>query len=36
VAALPLTVGDDGVTRELLLTSRETKRWIILNELADY
>jgi 8-oxo-dGTP pyrophosphatase MutT (NUDIX family) len=29
VAALPLTVGDDGVTRVLLLTSRETKRWII-------
>jgi 8-oxo-dGTP pyrophosphatase MutT (NUDIX family) len=29
VAALPLMVGDDGVTRVLLLTSRETKRWII-------
>jgi 8-oxo-dGTP pyrophosphatase MutT (NUDIX family) len=29
VAALPLTVGDDGVVRVLLLTSRETKRWII-------
>lgn len=29
VAALPLTVGDDGVARVLLLTSRETKRWII-------
>jgi 8-oxo-dGTP pyrophosphatase MutT (NUDIX family) len=29
VAALPLRVGDDGVTRVLLLTSRETKRWII-------
>jgi 8-oxo-dGTP pyrophosphatase MutT (NUDIX family) len=29
VAALPLTVGEDGVTRVLLLTSRETKRWVI-------
>jgi 8-oxo-dGTP pyrophosphatase MutT (NUDIX family) len=29
VAALPVTVGDDGVGRVLLLTSRETKRWII-------
>jgi 8-oxo-dGTP pyrophosphatase MutT (NUDIX family) len=29
VAALPVAVGDDGVARVLLLTSRETKRWII-------
>src|SRR5580692_251543 len=29
VAALPLTVGDDGITRVLLLTSRETRRWVI-------
>jgi 8-oxo-dGTP pyrophosphatase MutT (NUDIX family) len=29
VAALPLMVGEDGVVRVLLLTSRETKRWII-------
>ncbi len=29
VAALPLTVGEDGVTRVLLVTSRETKRWVI-------
>jgi len=29
VAALPLMVGDDGIARVLLLTSRETKRWII-------
>jgi 8-oxo-dGTP pyrophosphatase MutT (NUDIX family) len=29
VAALPLVVGDDGVARVMLLTSRETKRWII-------
>jgi len=29
VAALPVTVGDDGIGRVLLLTSRETKRWII-------
>jgi 8-oxo-dGTP pyrophosphatase MutT (NUDIX family) len=29
VAALPLTVGDDGIARVMLLTSRETKRWII-------
>jgi 8-oxo-dGTP pyrophosphatase MutT (NUDIX family) len=29
VAALPLLVGDDGVARVLLLTSRETKRWVI-------
>jgi 8-oxo-dGTP pyrophosphatase MutT (NUDIX family) len=26
---LPLKVGDDGIVRVLLLTSRETKRWII-------
>jgi 8-oxo-dGTP pyrophosphatase MutT (NUDIX family) len=31
VAASPLTVGDDGVTRVPLLASRETKRWIIPN-----
>ena len=29
VAALPLMVGDDGVSRVLLLTSRETRRWVI-------
>jgi len=29
VAALPLLVGDDGVARVMLLTSRETKRWVI-------
>ena len=29
VAALPLTLGDDGLARVLLLTSRETRRWII-------
>ena len=29
VAALPLRVGDDGVMRVLLLTSRETRRWVI-------
>jgi 8-oxo-dGTP pyrophosphatase MutT (NUDIX family) len=29
VASLPLTVGDDGIKRVLLLTSRETKRWVI-------
>lgn len=29
VAALPLAIGDDGVKRVLLLTSRETKRWVI-------
>jgi 8-oxo-dGTP pyrophosphatase MutT (NUDIX family) len=29
VAALPLMVGDDGIARVLLLTSRETKRWDI-------
>jgi len=29
VAALPLMVGEDGVVRVLLLTSRETKRWNI-------
>src|ERR1700732_466550 len=29
VAALPLTIGEDGGTRVLLLTSRETKRWVI-------
>ncbi len=29
VAALPLAVGDDGILRVLLLTSRETKRWVI-------
>jgi 8-oxo-dGTP pyrophosphatase MutT (NUDIX family) len=28
VAALPLTIGEDGVTRVLLLTSRETRRWV--------
>ncbi len=29
VAALPLMIGDDGVMNVLLLTSRETKRWVI-------
>jgi 8-oxo-dGTP pyrophosphatase MutT (NUDIX family) len=29
VAALPLKLCDDGIVRVLLLTSRETKRWII-------
>jgi 8-oxo-dGTP pyrophosphatase MutT (NUDIX family) len=29
VAALPVTVDDDGAGRVMLLTSRETKRWII-------
>jgi 8-oxo-dGTP pyrophosphatase MutT (NUDIX family) len=29
VAALPLRVGDDGVARVLLLTSRDTGRWVI-------
>lgn len=29
VAALPLTLGEDGVARVLLLTSRETRRWVI-------
>jgi 8-oxo-dGTP pyrophosphatase MutT (NUDIX family) len=29
VAALPVMVAADGTTRVLLLTSRETKRWII-------
>lgn len=29
VAALPLTIGGDGVARVLLLTSRETRRWVI-------
>jgi 8-oxo-dGTP pyrophosphatase MutT (NUDIX family) len=29
VAALPVVVGDDGIARVLLLTSRETKRWVI-------
>jgi 8-oxo-dGTP pyrophosphatase MutT (NUDIX family) len=29
IAALPLTAGDDGVARVLLVTSRETKRWVI-------
>ncbi len=29
VAALPLMVGDDGIERVLLLTSRETGRWVI-------
>jgi 8-oxo-dGTP pyrophosphatase MutT (NUDIX family) len=26
---LPLTVGNDGIPRVLLVTSRETKRWVI-------
>lgn len=29
VAALPIRVGNDGVCRVMLLTSRETKRWVI-------
>ncbi len=29
IAALPLIVGDDGVARVLLVTSRGTKRWVI-------
>jgi 8-oxo-dGTP pyrophosphatase MutT (NUDIX family) len=29
VAALPLAIGGDGIVRVLLLTSRETKRWVI-------
>jgi 8-oxo-dGTP pyrophosphatase MutT (NUDIX family) len=29
VAALPVMMGDDGAARVMLLTSRETKRWII-------
>jgi 8-oxo-dGTP pyrophosphatase MutT (NUDIX family) len=29
VAALPLKLCDDGIVRVLLLTSRETKRWIV-------
>ncbi len=29
VAALPVMVGDDGIERVLLLTSRETGRWVI-------
>jgi 8-oxo-dGTP pyrophosphatase MutT (NUDIX family) len=29
VAALPVKVGDDGMARVLLLTSRETRRWVI-------
>ena len=29
VAALPVSVDDDGNARVLLLTSRETKRWVI-------
>ena len=29
VAALPIAVGDDGIVRVLLLTSRESKRWVI-------
>ena len=29
VAALPVSFGQDGVGRVLLLTSRETKRWVI-------
>jgi 8-oxo-dGTP pyrophosphatase MutT (NUDIX family) len=29
VAALPLMVGGDGIERVLLLTSRETRRWVI-------
>jgi 8-oxo-dGTP pyrophosphatase MutT (NUDIX family) len=29
VAALPLTLGEDGLARVLLLTSRETRRWVI-------
>ena len=29
VAALPIVIGDDGIVRVHLLTSRETKRWVI-------
>ena len=29
VAALPLMIGDDGVARVLLVTSRGTRRWVI-------
>jgi 8-oxo-dGTP pyrophosphatase MutT (NUDIX family) len=29
VAALPVKMGDDGMARVLLLTSRESKRWVI-------
>jgi 8-oxo-dGTP pyrophosphatase MutT (NUDIX family) len=29
VAALPIVVGEDGIARVHLLTSRETKRWVI-------
>jgi 8-oxo-dGTP pyrophosphatase MutT (NUDIX family) len=29
VAALPMKMGDDGVARVLLLTSRASKRWVI-------
>jgi 8-oxo-dGTP pyrophosphatase MutT (NUDIX family) len=29
VAALPLAVGDDGNARVLLVTSRDSKRWVI-------
>jgi 8-oxo-dGTP pyrophosphatase MutT (NUDIX family) len=29
VAALPVMMGDDGVARVLLLTSRESRRWVI-------
>jgi 8-oxo-dGTP pyrophosphatase MutT (NUDIX family) len=29
VAALPVRVGEDGAVKVLLLTSRETKRWVI-------
>jgi 8-oxo-dGTP pyrophosphatase MutT (NUDIX family) len=29
VAALPLTIGDDGSARVLLVTSRDSKRWVI-------
>jgi 8-oxo-dGTP pyrophosphatase MutT (NUDIX family) len=29
VAALPVMIGDDGLGRALLLTSRQTRRWVI-------
>jgi 8-oxo-dGTP pyrophosphatase MutT (NUDIX family) len=29
VAALPVKLGDDEITRVLLVTSRETRRWVI-------
>jgi 8-oxo-dGTP pyrophosphatase MutT (NUDIX family) len=29
LAALPVKTGDDGITRVLLVTSRETRRWVI-------